>query len=144
MRWGTVVDGKTGERGGRWDDGRVGCVADGSGDAEGATRAASAAVVVATRRKGHTAKVILIPLHCIAHSHDSRAVLIVPTVEWSNIEKRNRYRYKNVFFFFCQFRAGAHSFTDKTQRVRACTRSSLSENEFINSRQLSTDVRIGY
>lgn len=63
---------------------------------EGVTAAAAAAV--GAMRKGHTAKVILIPLRCAAHSHDSRAVLNVRSVDRGKIEKRNRYRYKNGFF----------------------------------------------
>lgn len=68
---------------------RCGSVGDGA-----AGRAAAAvpatAVGVTAGRKGHTGKVILIPLHCVAHSHDSRSVLNVLLVRLSKIEKRNR------------------------------------------------------
>jgi len=78
--------------------------------------------------------VILIPLHCVAHSHDSRTVLNVRLVQWSKIEKRNRYRYRNVLFFFS---------LDTIACVYQHIHTSLSEIEFINSRQLPTDVHTG-
>lgn len=80
---------------------------------------------------------ILIPLHCVAHSHDSLTVLNVLLAERSVIEKRNRRRYKNVFFF-------SLTCIDINSRAYIYTRRpSLSEIEFVYSRQLPTDVRTG-